>query len=196
MLWVNLTPSKKAPSILTEFNHHFQVQVMDSGCLNNRELPAGHFDALVFELDHPDYDSLNIILTLRAKHPKLPIIFITIEHSESLALWALRHRLWDYHTKPLNDRQIQLIQMNLLALMKESENSHAGPYDLPLTHCDVNISSIIKTETNAHCSTITLALNHIEKSYNKKISDTEIAILCGITRFQLRRVFQKHFKSF
>jgi AraC-like DNA-binding protein/CheY-like chemotaxis protein len=195
MLWVNLTQSKQARSVLTEFNNHFQVQALDSRFINNRELPAGHFDALVFELDYPDYDSLNIIITLRAKHPELPIIFITLEHSASLALWALRHRLWDYHYKPLDDRQIQLIQMNLLAQMKESENRHAGPYDLPLTHCDVNISSIIKNENSACCASITQAINHIEKNYNKKISDTETAILCGVTRFQLRRLFQKNFKK-
>jgi DNA-binding NarL/FixJ family response regulator len=52
--------------------------------------------ALCFEFDYPDRERLLAMQSVKRSHPRLPILMLTLGHSESLAVWAFRARVWNY----------------------------------------------------------------------------------------------------
>ena len=57
---------------------------------------------LCFEFDEPDAPGIAVLAHTRRAHPNLPVLMITGSHSEAVALWALRIRVWDLLVKPVS----------------------------------------------------------------------------------------------
>ncbi len=53
------------------------------------------------EYDYPDRGGLRAVPLLRREFPALPVLMLTEYHSEALAIWAFRSRVWDYRVKPV-----------------------------------------------------------------------------------------------
>ena len=193
ILWVNLMQDKQVDSARNIFEEYFNVRQIDAHHIRSGDLPLENIDSLCFELDYPSYDALNMIIVLHRKFPELPILFITLEHSEELALWALRNRMWDYQYKPLDQHQTKAIKMNLLEHMALRDNGHF--ISAPLGHGSACPKSITQSANNSHRKVINAAVNYVEENYRNKINDAETGKQCGVTCFQFRRIFQKHFNQ-
>ncbi|HNL43062.1 MAG TPA: response regulator, partial [Ottowia sp.] len=58
-----------------------------------------HF--VCIDYDYPDGARLDAVPRVRREFPQLPVLMFTDYHTEALAVWALRHRVWDYRVKPV-----------------------------------------------------------------------------------------------
>jgi len=75
-------------------------------------LPAAHAfepNAVCVEYDYPDGARLRAIPLVRRAFPALPVLVLTEYHSEALAVWAYRHRVWDYRVKPIPDEALSRV---------------------------------------------------------------------------------------
>lgn len=54
-----------------------------------------------FEYDFPDIASLAILSDIKQDFASVPVVMFTEQHSEALAVWALRARVWNYFVKPV-----------------------------------------------------------------------------------------------
>jgi AraC-like DNA-binding protein len=75
-------------------------------------LPAIHAfqpNAICVEYDYPDRARLRAIPLVRRAFPTLPVLMLTEYHSEALAVWAYRNRVWDYRVKPIPDKALSLV---------------------------------------------------------------------------------------
>ncbi|HOV19810.1 MAG TPA: hypothetical protein PLK10_10300, partial [Ottowia sp.] len=54
------------------------------------------------EFDYPDRTRLAAVPLLRREFPALPLLMFTEYHTEALAIWAFRCRVWDYRVKPVS----------------------------------------------------------------------------------------------
>jgi len=59
-------------------------------------------NGVCFDMDYPDYNNLNLLRQTKIKLPQVPIIFLTLQHSETLAVWSFRSRVLDYLVKPIS----------------------------------------------------------------------------------------------
>jgi DNA-binding response OmpR family regulator len=73
---------------------------------------------LCFDFDQPGKQGLLTLQETKRTHAHLPILMLTEQHSEELAVWALRNRVWDYLVKPLAQQELQ---HSLRALMRVSK---------------------------------------------------------------------------
>ncbi|MBN1177885.1 MAG: response regulator [Anaerolineae bacterium] len=64
---------------------------------------AESFDVLLVDLRMPRVDGLEVIATLKAEQPHLPIVVISGTGVLSDAIEAIRRGAWDYITKPIQD---------------------------------------------------------------------------------------------
>jgi DNA-binding response OmpR family regulator len=97
------------------FAEHAAVELLDVQVLRSMIEPVGCLpDVLVAEYDYPDLNALRLLREVRERFPLLPIVIFTLQHSEALAVWALRNRVWDYFVKPLAKRVVQRIVVALL----------------------------------------------------------------------------------
>ena len=63
-----------------------------------------HF--ICIEYDYPDQARLRSVPWVRREFPALPLLMLTEFHSEALAVWALRSRVWDYRVKPIDAKTL------------------------------------------------------------------------------------------
>ena len=61
---------------------------------------------LCIEYDYPDRARLRAVPLVRGEFPALPVLMLTEFHSEALALWAFRSRVWDYRVKPIDQETL------------------------------------------------------------------------------------------
>lgn len=143
---------------------------------------------LCFDFDHPDQSSLRVMQSIKKAHPKLPILMLTLGHSESLAIWAFRARVWNYLVKPVSPDEFA---ENLDALAKIGNRASpprvaqmlapAIPDDLPVQPVDSGIARLQP------------ALHYIKLHYHEKISASAAAGSCGLGRFEFSRKFRAAF---
>jgi len=69
-----------------------------------------HFVAI--EYDYPDRARLAAVPVVRRAYPALPVLMFTEYHTEALAVWAFRCRVWDYRVLPVtSDMLARLIEV-------------------------------------------------------------------------------------
>jgi AraC-like DNA-binding protein len=135
---------------------------------------------LCFEYDHPAPEQLQVLRETRLAWPSLPVLMITLDHSEALAVWALRMRVWDYVVLPVKQDDL-CVRLAMLAQDCNSStfsNSGTRP-DIPQTQT-----------SESGDSRFVRAISFVEENLSEKISLREVAQLCGLGPFQFSRAFK------
>lgn len=141
-----------------------------------------------FEYDFPDIATLSILTDLKQQYSSVPMVMFTEHHSEALAVWALRARVWNYFVKPVaSDSVIPSLTMLARLVVESSSLAPRGtvfpPQSLP------NDARFQKHR--GEDKIVESATAHIEKSLHEKLLQSEIASRCGTTSFQLSRAFKR-----
>ena len=140
---------------------------------------------ICFDFDFPDISSLKAMRRTRRTFPSLPIIMLTKQHSETLAIWALRIHVWDYFVKPLEaDDLLTSVTMSL----NQNTSSKNG-----LTH-EYLLSNPLPPEVRIQFrgeNKTYPAQFYVEAHYHERISEKEVAQLCGMNC----TTFSRHFKK-
>lgn len=143
---------------------------------------------LFFEYDYPDIARLSLLQQVKLCHPSIPIILVTEQHSEALAVWALRSRVWDYFVKPLVTAEIFYCMENLKAVI--AEQSRGTPRKAILPPHAMPIDARFQGESQTK-NTINVGISYIEKNLHEDILQSNVASLCGMTPFQFSRQFKQ-----
>ena len=109
LLWVHLVVEDKRSSLHNQFAEHCEVCLLRPGLRVDEQLRWGGHNILCVEYDYPDCDSLQQLRQIRESNPDVPVVMFTLQHSESLAIWVLRNRLFDYRCKPIDEQEVPKI---------------------------------------------------------------------------------------
>jgi AraC-like DNA-binding protein/CheY-like chemotaxis protein len=188
LLWFDCTSGVQESGLRVQCASVFEV--VHTSCLERASDDIERLGPTVlsFDFDHPDQSSLHVMQSVKKAHPKLPILMLTLDHSESLAIWAFRARVWNYLVKPISSEEFA---ENLDALAKIGNRASpprvaqmlvaAIPDDLPVHPIDSRIAQLQP------------ALHYIKQHYHEKISAIAAAEPCGLTRFEFSRKFRAAF---
>jgi AraC-like DNA-binding protein len=142
-------------------------------------------NVLCFDFDHPDQSRLSAMQVVKKTYPKLPILMLTLDHSEALAVWAFRARVWNYLVKPVPPAEFT---ENLEALARIGNRASpprvaetldsAVPQDLPVQPIDADVARLQP------------ALHYVKQHYHEKVSATSAAAACGLSRYEFSRKFR------
>ena len=149
------------------------------------ERHAPHF--LCFEFDEPDTLGINALANTRHAHPSLPVLMITGCHSEPLALWALRIRVWDLLVKPVLIGELSRCITTLDDLTRQRRSGPArkirsspqAAQALPTLEC---LFSEGRTQP---------AILYVASHFNCPIPLERVASLCRLSPTQFCRVFRQ-----
>lgn len=141
-----------------------------------------------FEYDFPDIASLSMLNNVKREHPSVPVIMFTEQHSEALAVWALRARVWNYFVKPVAADSVLTSLAMLTRLLVNSRNRAPRstvfpPQPLPddaRFHKHRGEDKVVESATA-----------YIDQHLHKKLLQTDVASRCGTTSFQLSRSFKR-----
>jgi YesN/AraC family two-component response regulator len=189
LLWVDLTaglPDAESRVQSATIFQTIQVRGMQQAAA---EIVRQKPHALCFDFDYPDQGCLQAMQAIKKSNPRLPILMLTREHSEALAVWAFRARVWNYLVKPVSQQELKENFRALAGLGGRIAQPRAVqmlestvPADLP------------PEPVSPEKARLRPAIDYVARHYHAIVSATAAARLCGLTRFEFSRKFRAAFK--
>lgn len=144
---------------------------------------------LCFEYDHPAAEQLEALRLTRLSWPSVPVLMITVSHSEDLAVLALRLRVWDYLVMPVS---VETLCARLAMLSRVADQQQDGGCAASFSVRPYNGHAWNQTAEPARGKNrFERAIWFVEENLTEKISLGEVARLCGLGRFQFSRAFKQ-----
>lgn len=147
--------------------------------------------AACFQFDYPDLAGLASLREAKHAFPSIPLLMITQAHSEHLAVWAFRARVWDYFVQPFDMARFLEVVAKLYSV-RLPEKAKAAHRDV------VEVHNHIPPEARLHCSApgdaqarLQRVVSFIDQHLHRKIVQAEVAALCGMSAFQFSRYFKR-----
>jgi AraC-like DNA-binding protein/CheY-like chemotaxis protein len=145
--------------------------------------------AVCFQYDYPDLFGLADLRLTKQLAPSVPLLMITQAHSEQLAVWAFRTRVWDYFVQPVDtDRLIAVVE----SLSQLGKRGGRASRSFP------RLTNTIPPEARLRCgvnneerSILERALTYLDSNLHKKIVQADVAHSFGLSTFQFSRLFKR-----
>lgn len=140
------------------------------------------------EYDYPDRRRLGVVPLLRRAFSALPLLMLTEYHSEALAIWAFRSRVWDYRVKPIApETLVHLVG----ALARASRALRAGRAMIdPMPPALVAPAGHLRRPLAAARRTA-LATAWIGEHFAEPIRIGQVARMCLLSESEFSRVFHR-----
>ena len=142
---------------------------------------------LCFEFDEPDAPGMAALAHTRREHPGLPVLMITGGHSEAVALWALRIRVWDLLVKPVS---IGELSQRISALINLTRRGEPGPARETLFPPQVT-QALSALHGPGRPGRTHPAIAHVAMHFDRKIALDHAAALCQLSPSQFCRIFRQ-----
>lgn len=168
---------------------HFVVRtcksIMEIEGLVARLSPA----AIFFDFDYPDRGQLASFSRVKTQFKSIPIVMFTLQHSETLAVWAFRQGAMDYLVKPFDSAEISDCVERVIGiaqLQTSQSNRDASIVTAP-------IPSDIPRPLQGRKTKLSAAVFFVQQHYNERIYSDAIARLCGMSPTHFSRTFKQTF---
>lgn len=147
-------------------------------------------DIIVFEFDNPVAEQLHLLQSVKRLHPSIPILMITSTHSEDLAVWAFRARVWNYLVNPVPLRELK---SNLEQLAKIARRREAVGRQIERPGTMLPLASTEQTSGGTEKAVMQRIIENIRRDHTTRLSISQLARECGMSRFSFARLFRNSF---
>ena len=188
IVWISCSPSNSATELLKE---------CERACVVRRCVPSRALATLtgapptvaIFDYGDPNAADLHLLQSVKRQYPALPILMLTDTHSEELAVWAMRTRVWNYLVKPLPLRELKT---NLEQLAKLPPRQDRGGREI------LRPATILPTpnrEADSHGGRAVLQriVDDIRRDSSSGPGAAHLAQTCGMSRYTFSRTFRENF---
>jgi AraC-like DNA-binding protein len=188
LLWFDCTSSAQASDLREQCSKFFEVSCSRTE-IATQDILRLRPRALCFDFDYPDQLRLRMMQAIKREHMSLPILMLTLAHSEALAVWAFRAQVWNYLVKPIPVRELgeNLRSLAQIASWERRVTRSVARPDPELPH------EVSSHPTELAKTALLPALNYIEQHFHEHVSASEVARLCGMSRFRFSRLFHAAF---
>lgn len=189
LLWVDLTVTTKESELSPILGDAFDIHP----CVDDRhpESEIEHIDvaAVCFDFDYPDRQHLSRAADLKRQYPSIPMLVMTLQHSEALAVWAYRNGMLDFLVKPVPEAELQSCierVRKVHALKDEQPYRKLSSYRCPLPN-DVPTAARRIEEKLAP------SIYYVQKHFGRRIYSAVVARLCSLSTTHFSRAFKQAF---
>lgn len=145
-----------------------------------------------FHYDYPDMQGLADLRAAKQRVSSVPLLMVTQAHSERLAVWAFRSRVWDYFVQPVDTRRLTDVVLTLRDLRLPGHGRGGSPQALEISNRMPVEARVSYGSPNAQQAQLDLAITFIDNHLDRKIAQSEVAASCGLSVFQLSRLFKRY----
>lgn len=190
LIWFDMTLTTRNAEVDRALNENFEIH----HCVNSRH-PEEEFDldsgvAMCFEFDYPDRPGLDLMRSTKARYPHIPILMVTAQHSEQLAVWAYRNRVLDYLVKPVSADDVKRC-LKLLTALQNGENRRQDKR--VIVDFQSRIPAEIPVGQRRGGIRLAPAVHYVEKNFRGKIRNTDVAELCDMSPYHFSHAFAETF---
>jgi len=189
ILLINLNQDKEESEVNRLLGRHCQLSCLSDviAIPDNVQMLAPQ--AICFEYDYPDIPRLAALQETKLAYPSIPVVMVTKQHSEDLAVWAFRSRVWDYFTKPLPVAEVMSCFRSIQALPRQQ---HVSPREFEIRQCSLPVDTRFQPTCQARdARVVSVAIRYVERNLHNKISQSDIAEKCSISSSQFSRIFKQ-----
>jgi AraC-like DNA-binding protein/CheY-like chemotaxis protein len=185
-LWMDLKSSVQVEDTPSIFKRHCRI-TRTSG-FDEIGLEREDPDFVVLEFDYPSRQDLARAASFKQKFPSVPMVVVTVQHSEALAVWFFRAKFYDYLVQPLSAAEVSNCIHHLeqaVKLKREQKGRAAARF---VVRMPAEASSATNPRTH-----LQPALTLVERNYHQRLLVTDAAEKCGLAPFRFGREFKEHF---
>ena len=179
LMWIDMTITTRHSELDAHFPEFFDIRygsVPDSR-ENKLELRPG--EALAFEFDYPDRPGLSYLRRTKQCYPHVPILMLTTQHSEQLAVWAYRNRVIDYLVMPVTREDLVRCRKLLQAVQDADELQT----ERTIIDHHSNIPAEVPVGQRVRSVRLAAALLFVQTNFRRMIRVAEVSELCGMSSF-------------
>lgn len=192
LLWVDLRRERSIQTIHSDLSNVCDIRplVLDNHLGLIKNIETTYPDIICFEYDFPNIGRLQILQQAKHAFPSIPILMITEHHSEALAIWALRARVWDYLVKPITFDDLCRRITTLSSFRQRPSSAHTRNMVLPYQTASsiTGIDAPLPRKQPLH-----RAIEYFDENYQDKVSISVLAQLCNMSPSQFTRAFKREF---
>ncbi len=190
-LWIDLTVSTQGMEPPAEFRRSCEFSYCSEIKDVDRFIEAreANADIICFDFDYPDRRRLALLRSVKVGYPSLPVVMFTVQHSEALAIWAFRTKVWDYLVKPVAEREAQRCLTSLSRALQRAR----GQERRATTIQTENMPPEIPFQAAPDDYMLAPALQYVERNYQSRILSEDLAAHCGLSVYRFSRLFKEVF---
>ena len=183
MIWVDCSSNRSGSELLEECRRACAVSRCSPGQLLSL-LAFKQPYAVVFEFGDPMASHLQLLRSIKRQYPRVPILMITESHSEDLAVWAFRARVWNYLVKPVPLRELKANLRQLIKVAAERVETDARRVERPGAMLPAAYGLPAPQSAEASMQRI---IECMQRDHASRLSITKLARECKMSRFSFSR---------
>ncbi len=142
---------------------------------------------LCFECDYPEPGWLTLVRDTKRLYPAIPILMVTDQSSEALAVWAFRSHVWDYFAKSVVEKQFVYRLRLLLTITEQVGKAPSRNVLMPAQNLPMKASFPAAIGPTV----MRRVLSHIERNLEKRIPQDAMAKACNMSPWKFSRTFKQ-----
>jgi AraC-like DNA-binding protein len=185
-LWFDLKASVQindTPAVFEKFCNIRRVHGIDG-----RQVESFEPDLVVFEFDYPSRADMEHAAGFKLRHANIPMIVLTVQHSEALAVWFFRKKFIDFLVQPITAGEAT----HCLNEISRITSLRRGQEKRKLTEKQSSLPPEVSQHQGAS-NPLLPAVALIETAYFEQLTVMRAAEACGMQPFKFGRVFKEDF---
>jgi AraC-like DNA-binding protein len=152
-------------------------------------LTDGAIACVFFDYDYPDRQRLSFFAEAKRKYPSVPMIVLSLQHSESLVKWVFRAGALDFLVKPIVLGELEACVNKLLQIrnMKTAQRERAASEN------ESTIPSEVPHAVRSSKHRLDPAVHYVQQHYNEHIISDAMARLCDMAPSSFSSAFSKRY---
>lgn len=196
VLWIELCRAKQNAQNIDRIKKTVAVHEIHSGTIDKSHIAhaieACRPSLMCVDYDFPDLPGLQLLRLLRSSHSHIPIVMLTTQHNESLAVWAFRTGVRNYLVKPLSAK-VMVEEISALLAAQFKSGSVAPNANTPRVNVlkPYPIPNEFRFGVSPWRGMRTIpAVCYVETHYQERIAEKEVADFCSMNIFTFSRIFR------
>ncbi|EXF95975.1 AraC family transcriptional regulator [Pseudomonas fluorescens HK44] len=187
LLWFDRTHDRSTPELMAQFEHACDCKLAKGSAFSS----GMQADMICIHFDRPDTPGLRMLLEIKRTAPAIPITMFTVQHSEELAVWAMRSCVWEYMVLPLSAAEKNRYLTAVIQLYELRRNVRDQRKTMQIDHSPTLPGSIRMTPEHQKHQALSNVLLYIDQHFRDNIDQRDVAKRCGMTTFRFSRLFKE-----
>ncbi len=189
IVWIDMTIATRHSEVDAHFLESFDIRYGTVPNLLQNELDIQPGEALAFEFDYPDRPGLSLLRRTKQRYPHVPILMLTAQHSEQLAVWAYRNQVIDYLVTPVTQADMVRCRELLHAVQNADQRQSER------TNIEYQSSIPVEVPVGQRVRSVRLAaaLHFVQNNFRRMIRIAEVAEVCDMSSFHFSHEFTEAF---
>ena len=187
LLWMSLSLAPPDPRTADFFAQHYDIRYCQAADLIQGPLPGlGGTAGICFECEWPEAPEMALMSEVKGRHPSVPILLFTSHLTAEVATWALRSRVFDCLSKPLqlNEASACIERLKAARTARRDQNARS-------TIATSHRPSAARPAALNGSDRVVWVMAEIKRRLASRPTEADMAALCRVSPTHFSRIFRR-----